>query len=526
MSKQGSVTTKFIFALVLASFAVFAITNVYASASVASRVKGRIVLQVEKNGEAWYVNPTDSKRYYLGTPDMAFDIMKQLGVGIANNDLAKMPVGLIADTNTDSDKDGLNDDMEKALGTDPKKSDTDNDGYSDKSEVEKDYNPKGSGSLKIDSSFTKTNTGKIFLQVEGNGQAWYVNPVDQRRYFLGRPSDAFSIMRSLGLGITTVDLEKIVSGSAISSIPYYFIAIHNEPFHDEYNSDERLAAAYITLKEMVAKADKYNIKLTLMFTAQWSDYILASSDRKADLAAWKKNGHEISAHHHETGHGNWDGYTNKTKEEAGAERQKLGKKESYLGNIEQYYERLSSIDSNIVSGCLNEEANKDALADKVTYLTCSGFLNNGPVGVRVGDADSRKAKNDYITVGTWKGIKRKWLNHFQVTTAEREKSAEEMFNTMNSSQVSGSVTHSLEGEAESFYSFLEFLHSKDPSGINSRTVTEVIDEKLIPEKTVTDEQLAAKYSAPSDSLNKLCGDGVCDAAEKANQYLCPMDCSD
>ena len=36
--------------------------------------------------------------------------------------------------------------------------------------------------------------GKILLQVEKNGEAWYVSPKNEKRYFLGRPADAFSLM--------------------------------------------------------------------------------------------------------------------------------------------------------------------------------------------------------------------------------------------------------------------------------------------------------------------------------------------
>lgn len=58
-------------------------------------------------------------------------------------------------------------------------------------------------------SLSERLVGKILLQVEDLGQAWYVNPVDGLRYYLGRPADAFRIMRNLGLGITTSDLAMI-----------------------------------------------------------------------------------------------------------------------------------------------------------------------------------------------------------------------------------------------------------------------------------------------------------------------------
>ena len=44
---------------------------------------------------------------------------------------------------------------------------------------------------------------------EQNGEAYYIYPKDSKKYYLGRPSDAFNIMRELGLGITTADLEEI-----------------------------------------------------------------------------------------------------------------------------------------------------------------------------------------------------------------------------------------------------------------------------------------------------------------------------
>ncbi|MEA1937269.1 MAG: Ig-like domain-containing protein [Patescibacteria group bacterium] len=48
----------------------------------------------------------------------------------------------------DSDEDGLPDDLEKRIGTDPNKANTDNDGYKDGEEVKNGYNPFGDGNLK------------------------------------------------------------------------------------------------------------------------------------------------------------------------------------------------------------------------------------------------------------------------------------------------------------------------------------------------------------------------------------------
>lgn len=156
-------------------------------------VSGKILLQTEENGEAWYVNPLTEKRYYLGRPADAFAVMRSSGIGITNSDLNKIPTAF-----------GSLGDLESR--------DSDNDGYSDADELRGGYDPYGSGRIVLDVDFADKHKGKIFLQVENNGEAWYVNPEDGLRYFLGRPADAFRVMREMGLGITNSDLEDIAEG--------------------------------------------------------------------------------------------------------------------------------------------------------------------------------------------------------------------------------------------------------------------------------------------------------------------------
>lgn len=176
------------------------------------KLRGKILLQVESNGEAWYLSPITTKAYFLGRPDDAFRVMREQGVGISNSDLEKIPVGLLlSDGALDSDGDGLSDLLEDAIGTDKYKKDTDGDGYDDYTEIMHGYDPRKSGGAKmpIDLNFANKHKGKIFLQVENNGEAWYVNPADGKRYFLGRPTDAFQAMRALGLGISNENFDNL-----------------------------------------------------------------------------------------------------------------------------------------------------------------------------------------------------------------------------------------------------------------------------------------------------------------------------
>ncbi len=121
-------------------------------AATTNDLKGRILLQVESKGEAWYVNPKDGKRYYMANGDQAFQIMKTLGVGMSNKDIDKM---------------------------------------------------------KKDATYRKKFIGKILLQVESKGEAYYIS-FDGRYNYLKDGASAYQVMRKLGLGVSNANLNKVV----------------------------------------------------------------------------------------------------------------------------------------------------------------------------------------------------------------------------------------------------------------------------------------------------------------------------
>ncbi|MDQ5938701.1 MAG: hypothetical protein QG603_438 [Patescibacteria group bacterium] len=180
------------------------------STKLIERVRGRILLQVESHGEAWYVNPKNDGAYYLKDGSTAYTLMREAGLGITNTDLAKIPVGFEDRfSDADSDSDGLADKLESGLGTDPSKPDTDGDGVKDKAEILAGTNPLGVGALARDNSLVNRLLGRIVLQVESRGEAWYIDPSDGKRYYMRDGEAAYQIMRFRSLGISNSDLSKI-----------------------------------------------------------------------------------------------------------------------------------------------------------------------------------------------------------------------------------------------------------------------------------------------------------------------------
>lgn len=131
-------------------------------ASTNIKLKGYILLQVESVGEAWYVNPVDGKRYYMKDGATAYELMRKFGLGITNSDLAKLP-------------------QENEVNNYP--------------------------------SLVNKLRGKILLQVQEHGEAWYIHPKTGYRYYMKDGGAAYSLMRFYSLGITNKDLEKIPIGN-------------------------------------------------------------------------------------------------------------------------------------------------------------------------------------------------------------------------------------------------------------------------------------------------------------------------
>lgn len=158
-------------------FLLFLLATIPAQASaLGDRLSGRVLISVEEHGEAWYIDPLTSTRSYLGRPEEALRFWHTKALGIKNSDLDGIPAA-----------------QEASLGN---------------------------------LALRRRLSGRILLQVESHGEAWYVNPADLKKYRLQSPEDARFIMEKLGLGITVSNLASIPSDQIKPAVT----VLQNPPF--------------------------------------------------------------------------------------------------------------------------------------------------------------------------------------------------------------------------------------------------------------------------------------------------------
>lgn len=125
--------------------------NAFSRSTSAADFRGLILINVSSNGEAWYVNPVNQLRYYLGRPTDALHVVKSLALGVDRFDVVnfqkKIPIKLL---------------------------------------------------------------GRIVLAVNDAGKAYYLNPRDRKVYYLGNPVSMLEVMKKVGVGAKGTDLNAIL----------------------------------------------------------------------------------------------------------------------------------------------------------------------------------------------------------------------------------------------------------------------------------------------------------------------------
>lgn len=119
--------------------------------SLGAQLSGRIVIQTEEQGQAWYIDPTRSnQRVALNGPNTAFQIMSNSSLGISNSDFNSI---------------------------------------------------QGDVPARLE--------GRFLIKTEDQGQIYYANPVDDSLVKISGPGGAHSLVQMVGLGISNSDLNRI-----------------------------------------------------------------------------------------------------------------------------------------------------------------------------------------------------------------------------------------------------------------------------------------------------------------------------
>ncbi|MCK5061135.1 hypothetical protein KAR28_01135 [Candidatus Parcubacteria bacterium] len=117
------------------------------------RLKGEILLQVESVGEAWWLNPDDKKRYFLGRPGDTWRTIQNKGIKIASDELVQY--------------------------------------------------------LYFDKSFPLITAGRFVINEDDLTDVYYVLPKSLKGIKLNSAQEAWEVMKEQGMGISNENIRKL-----------------------------------------------------------------------------------------------------------------------------------------------------------------------------------------------------------------------------------------------------------------------------------------------------------------------------
>lgn len=362
---------------------------------------------------------------------------------------------------------------------------------------------------------------------------------------------------------------------AAGEAPRYFITVENGAYNYKGGAAQ-LQESFRALEGMVKLADAQGVRLTLLFSAQSALYVSSGPARLAAVQAWKQTGHEVGAYHLGPDERLWDGYSDLPGEELSRLRKDRTAEGRAPGHAD-FLAALAPLEPAPKSGCMRGRADRDFLRAAPLYEVCGTGGGRGEAGA------AYSGVNEFVALRGAGGAK--GLSVFNPADKAGIEAAKEAFSGMTSG-VYGASFKSSPSEFGAFYAWLAFLRSVDPLGVKSRTASAVVESGLLPEKkpsaggssgkavktaakpskTKAAKTVAAEkntIAAPPffseeppkpqeiprlkpvrsffGSVSRMmfggqrggmgrqgppgrCGDGVCDAFERAAKGRCPRDC--
>lgn len=361
---------------------------------------------------------------------------------------------------------------------------------------------------------------------------------------------------------------------AAGQAPRYFITVLNGPYNFK-GGEAQLEESFRALEGMVKLADAQGVRLTLLFSAQYALYVSSGPERLAGLRGWKKTGHEIGAYHVGPQSRSWDGYSGLPAQELSRLRKSPVAEGETPGHSE-FFSALAALEPELRSGCMPDGADAAFRRAAPPYEVC------GRDGGQADKGAGYSGVNEFVALRESPGAK--GLSVFHPADRAGIAAAQKVFSGMKEG-VYGTSFKSSPSEFGAFYAWLAFLRAADPLGVKSRTAAAVIEAGLLPavkaargssggkakkagakpgKKAAAGKNpskaesfvVAAPPVWPKEELpppekprlkpvrsffgsvsrmmfgrprgsgpeRASCGDGICDAFERAKPGRCPSDC--
>jgi len=244
----------------------------------------------------------------------------------------------------------------------------------------------------------------------------------------------------------------------VASRPISCFVVHCEPT----NASEPM---FLELTNLVALADEFAVPLTIDFTAQWAEMILADDEKLEMVSRWYEAGHELGAHHHAywatlERNAQWDGYTNTPVSDLSPVYQ-----DQFLGTMEDYMASLDALPGERVTACMGQDDERDMEDWPATllYSTTGNFLEDcvsEPTLVSFPSGDAWHISHGLIlqTPGALTDL-------YEATATDK------VFTVV------GHVYNFRDGP-RAFEFWFRYLSIQDPTGARRRTVADAIEEWL------------------------------------------------
>ena len=149
-----------IFLMALASFFIFDNVQAASNDEIKTRYTGTVLAEnLEFETRWWYVEPQSQERYPLKDGLSVTRLLKKFGQGMHDAELNKIPINI--------------------------------------------------DSQNVDYELTHQSRGHFMVQLDANGEAWYINPLDNYRYKIDNGQQGLEILKDLALDISADKLKLI-----------------------------------------------------------------------------------------------------------------------------------------------------------------------------------------------------------------------------------------------------------------------------------------------------------------------------